>query len=356
MNHTFPAARVAVVVPCYRVERHIAGVVEGIPSFVSLIVVVDDACPNGSGAVVENSPDPRVVVIRHARNQGVGGAMLSGYRECLDRGADIIVKMDGDGQMDPACLPNLIAPLICAEADYTKGNRWHDVASLAKMPRIRRIGNLGLSFLAKLASGQWNVFDPCNGYTAIHARALRQLTLERIARDYFFEISVLVELGIAGAVVRDIPMAAIYGDETSSLRVGRILRSFPKRLASSFLRRVWGRHFIREFGAVGLFLVSGSFLTLSGSLVGIWAWADSLLSGVPATSGTVMLSALPFMTGFQLLLQALVMDISSQPQNRRLEPVQSSPLENAALTFAEEANVMRLFTDADDQERRKMAA
>lgn len=340
--------RVAVVLPCYRVERHVADVIQGIPDFVSLIVAVDDACPNGSGDVAEELGDPRVVVVRHAANQGVGGAMKTGYWEGLNRGAEIIVKMDGDGQMDPAYLPDLIAPLLTGEADYTKGNRWTHSADLASMPWIRRMGNLGLSFLTKLASGHWKIFDPCNGYTAIHARALSQLDLNRVARDYFFETSMLVELGIIGAAVRDVSMPAIYGDEKSSLRIGRILRTFPRRLAASCVRRIWSRHFVREFGPVGLFLTSGSLLAGWGTLFGAWAWIDSLISGVPATSGTVMLSALPFLMGFQLLLQALVMDITL-PAQRRLMDSAGGPSSRENLPALFEAESRSSSQDLSDE-------
>jgi dolichol-phosphate mannosyltransferase len=351
--------RAAVVIPCYRVERHIAEVIRGIPPFVSLIVAVDDACPNGTGDVIEGLGDPRVVVVRHARNQGVGGAMKTGYQECLRRGADIVVKMDGDGQMNPDRLPELIAPLLSGHADYTKGNRWTHSTSLRQMPVVRRVGNLGLSFLTKLASGHWKIFDPCNGYTAIHERALRQLPLDRLARDYFFEISVLVELGVIGAAVRDVPMAAIYGDEQSSLRIGRILRTFPRRLATSCLRRVWSRHFVREFGPVGLFLTSGGLLTCWGTLFGAWAWASSSLSGVPATSGTVMLSALPFLMGFQLLLQALVMDVTAQPQHGLVEWANSVPAAPSASVVAEQLNYSEneaAEVDAEITEPERLAA
>lgn len=319
-----PAApRVAVVIPCYRVERHVAEVIKGVPPLVTLIVAVDDACPNGSARAIEELCDARVVLIRHEKNQGVGGAMMTGYRECLRRGYDIVVKMDGDGQMDAARLAALIKPLACELADYTKGNRWTHSASLVRMPWVRRIGNLGLSFLTKLASGHWKIFDPCNGFTAIHARALRQLPLDHLARDYFFEISVLVELGILGARVADVATASRYGDETSSLRVGRILRTFPHRLASSLVRRIWVRHFVREFGPVGLFLLCGGASVTWSTAFGAWAWAHSWISGVPATSGTVMLAALPFLMGFQLLLQALVMDIT-MPASGLVEQVENS--------------------------------
>jgi glycosyltransferase involved in cell wall biosynthesis len=249
--------------------------------------------------------------------------MLTGYWECLNRGAEIVVKMDGDGQMDPRRLQPLLAPIVEGDADYAKGNRWHHGASLGQMPGLRRLGNLGLSFLAKLSSGYWRIFDPCNGYTAIQAGALRQIEMGRIARDYFFEISLLVELGIAGAAIRDVPMPAVYGEETSSLRIGRILRTFPHRLAKSLLRRIWRRHFVRELGPLGLFLVSGGMLLSWGTAFGAYAWMRSLISGIPATSGTVMLSAMPFLMGFQLLLQALMMDMadhSSRPLAGRGAP------------------------------------
>lgn len=304
------ASPIAVVIPCYRVARQVAGVIRDIPDFVSLIVAVDDACPEQSGEVARRVNDPRVVVVQHRQNQGVGGAMLTGYQVCLERGAEVIAKIDGDGQMDPACLGQLVEPLLRREADYAKGNRWHHSMSLTQMPALRRLGNLGLSFCAKLASGHWRAFDPCNGYTAIHADALRQIEVGRVAKDYFFEISMLVELGIAGATIYDVAIPAIYGEETSSLRIGRVLRTFPMRLMRALARRVWHRHFIREFGPTGLFLISGGLLVAWALLFGVGAWTRSLVTGVPATSGTVMIAAMPFLMGFQLLLQALVMDIT----------------------------------------------
>lgn len=324
-------AKVAVVIPCYRVEREIRAVIAGLPSFVSLIVCVNDASPDGTAAAVRAANDPRVVLVEHARNQGVGGAMVTGYRECLRRGADVVVKVDGDGQMDPAHLPALLRPLLDATADFTKGNRWHDAARLTAMPRLRRLGNLGLSFLTKLASGYWKIFDPCNGYTAVRAEVLEQVPLDHLARDYFFESSLLVELYVLRAVVRDVPMPARYGDERSSLRISRVLWSFPPRLLRGLVYRVWARHFVRDFSAVALFLSTGLALTLFGGLFGSWAWLQSYWEHQPATAGTVMLSALPFMVGFQLLLQAAVADMADQPDAPRTA---EAPLRLAAAAGA----------------------
>lgn len=306
--------RIAVVVPCYRVADHIESVVESMPALIDEIFLVDDASPDDLASVVERMSDPRVRFLRHAVNQGVGGAMLTGYQAACDAGSDIVVKMDGDGQMDPRHLPALIQPLIDGRADYSKGNRWVDEDSLTQMPPVRRWGNVGLSFASKLASGCWNVFDPCNGYTAIRSCVLPRLSHDHIARDYYFETSMLVELNIARAVVADVPIPALYGDEVSSLRIGRVLVSFPVNLVRSLRRRVWQRYVVRDFGAVSLFLLSGSTLALWGIGFGTFAWMRSLLTAVPATAGTVILSEMPLLMGFQLLLQAIVMDVNEKPE------------------------------------------
>ena len=239
--------------------------------------------------------------------------MRTGYQEALRLGADIVVKMDGDDQMDPVYLPALISPLERGTADYTKGNRWHDTHLLMTMPFVRRVGNLGLSFLTKAASGYWKVFDPCNGYTAIHAAALRQIPLTRLASDYFFESSLLVELNLVRAVVHDIPMPARYGDEQSSLRIGRTLLRFPAALARALLWRLWRRYFLDDFKAASAFLVMGVSLVLWGMSFGGYSWLSSSIRGVPSTAGTVMLSAMPLLMGFQLLLQVAVLDIADEP-------------------------------------------
>jgi len=303
-------AHVAVVVPCYRVADQVVRVIRGIPAWVRTIVCVDDQSPDDSAVRVQQLNDPRVLLLRHQQNRGVGGAVWTGYEECLRRHADIIVKMDGDNQMDPRYLPDLVEPLLCGEADYTKGNRWSEADQLRTMPAVRRLGNLALSFAIKVCSGYWRVFDPCNGYTAIRASVLRGVPRRHIARDYYFETSMLVQLNILGAVVRDVPIPARYGDEHSSLKVSRIVRRFPRALVRSFLQRVWQRHFVRDFGPCAMFLVSGLSLLAWSLLFGGWHWLHSVRTGTPATAGTVMLAALPFLLGFQLLLQAVVIEMS----------------------------------------------
>lgn len=307
--------RVAVVIPCYRVRAHILGVLAAVGPECAAIYVVDDGCPEGSGTLVEQSArDPRVRVIRHGRNRGVGAAVITGYRAAVADGANLIVKVDGDGQMDWAAMPRLIAPIVQGEADYTKGNRFYDLQHIARMPRARIVGNACLSFITKLSSGYWDIFDPTNGYTAIHAAVVERLPLERIAEGYFFESDMLHHLGVAGAVVRDVPIDARYGDEQSSLSLPRAIVRFSARHAINTVRRLFYNYFLRDFSAASVELVLGVLLLSFGVTFGASQWATFASRGVGAYSGTVMLAALPVILGTQLLLAFLGFDVSRVPR------------------------------------------
>ena len=178
---------IAVVIPCYKVTRHIEQVIAGIGDEVVSIYVIDDACPDGSGELVANNVnDERVKILFHSENQGVGGAVMTGYRAAIDDGADVIVKIDGDGQMDPTLILDFIDPIISGYADYTKGNRFYDLEVIRKMPLIRLFGNATLSLMAKLSTGYWDLFDPNNGYTAIHAQVASSLPFKKISQRFFF--------------------------------------------------------------------------------------------------------------------------------------------------------------------------
>jgi dolichol-phosphate mannosyltransferase len=314
-NPAMPEMQVAVVIPAYRAAAHIASVLRGIPEFVAWIVVVEDCSPDNTAAVVQEEArrDSRIRLPRHTENQGVGGAVLSGYAEAHRLGAEIVVKMDSDGQMDAAHLPALIAPLLRREADYAKGNRYLHSRQLRSMPLLRRVGNLGLSFLTKLASGYWNIFDPTNGYTAIHASLIPLLDQEGIGRRYFFESSMLLELSLLRAVVRDVHIPARYGDETSNLSIAKALRQFPAALARGFCRRMWIQYFVRDFSIASLYAIAGLGLLLSGGVFGAIHWCSSAQQGIATPTGTVMLAALPVLLGIQLLLQAVSLDIQNQP-------------------------------------------
>jgi glycosyltransferase involved in cell wall biosynthesis len=245
----------------------------------------------------------------------VGGAVVTGYAAALAEGADIVVKVDGDGQMDPAFIPVLVRTIVAGQADYTKGNRFYDFESLRSMPRVRLFGNAVLSLVNKVASGYWDVMDPTNGYTAIHRAALAALPLDKLDRGYFFESDMLFRLYTIRAVVRDIPMEARYGDENSSLRVGRVAAVFPAKYLGAAIKRLFYAYFLRDFNAGTMQLVLGLLIGGAGTVFGVAKWLESVTTGVPATSGSVMLAALPVLVGIQLLLAALHYDIVNIPRD-----------------------------------------
>jgi len=309
-----PGMKVAVVVPCYRERLHILDVLTKIGPHVSAIFVVDDACPDQTGDFVEqNCTDPRVHVTRHATNLGVGGATLTGYRLALDAGYDIVVKLDGDDQMNPDQIPRLIAPIISGRADYTKGNRFHRADAVSAMPWTRIAGNIMLSLLSKLSSGYWNVFDPTNGYTAIHSAAAKNLPVNNISKGYFFESELLFRLGMMRAVVEDVPMTARYGAETSGINIPKIIPEFMAKHYINTCKRIYVNYFLRDPGVATLQLVFGKVLLLFGIIFGGWNWYGSVQTGVNASAGTVVLAALPIIIGVQLLFSFFGQDLKNVP-------------------------------------------
>lgn len=309
------AARIAVVIPSYRVTRQVLPLLERIGPEVEAIYCIDDACPDGSGALIEGqSVDPRVRVLHHAVNQGVGGAVMTGYRQAAADGAEIIIKLDGDGQMDPALIPRFAAPIARGEADYTKGNRFYDLEGVQQMPKLRLVGNAALSFMAKFSTGYWDIFDPTNGYTAIAAPVVRALPLEKISKRYFFETDMLFRLNALRAVTLDIPMRAVYGDETSGLKVSRILGEFAWKHGRNVFKRVFYNYLLRDMPAATLQLIVGMGLLAFGGSFGAAHWVRSLSTGIAATTGTVMVATLCVLVGLQLVLAFLAFDIGNVPR------------------------------------------
>jgi dolichol-phosphate mannosyltransferase len=307
---------IAVVIPSFRVRSAIGTVLADIPPCVDAVYVVDDCCPEHTGDfVAAQNRDPRVSVLRMEQNAGVGGATIRGFEQAFADGATIAVKVDGDGQMRQEYLPALIAPLLAGRADFTKGNRFFDLAELRQMPAIRRFGNIGLSVLTKFASGYWQVTDPTNGFIAIHRQAFAHLSPQLIDRRFFFETSILVHLNIIGATVLDVPIPARYGTESSNLSVGRCLVEFPLKLGRHLLRRIVLRYFFFDVNAASVFLLLGALTFAFGFGFGALRWYQSYVTGVPQSSGTVGLALLPLVLGSQLLLQAVLIDIIATPRS-----------------------------------------
>ena len=321
------SVKIAVVIPCYRVTRHVLSVLDGIGPEVAAIYCIDDGCPDESGSLIEAScSDPRVKVIRHAKNLGVGGAVMTGYRAAIQNGCDVIVKIDGDGQMNPALLPVFVSPIVRGDADYTKGNRFYDLREIKRMPIVRRLGNLALSFMAKASTGYWDLFDPNNGYTAINAKVAAWLPFESISERYFFETDMLFRLNTLRAVVLDVPMHAHYADESSNLRVSRIFGEFLGKHFRNLFKRLLYNYFLRDLSIASIEIVACSILIPIGLVMGGLGWYHSVSTGIPAAVGTVMIPTLSIILGIQLLLSFLSYDISSVPRNtlsRRLDAAMS---------------------------------
>lgn len=317
--------KIAAVVPVYRETRHIEGVLARFGPEVARIYVVDDACPDATGKLVqERCRDPRVRVLFHAVNQGVGAATITGYREALADDAEVLVKVDGDGQMDPALILRLVGPILRGEADYVKGNRFHNLEGLRSMPTARLLGNAALSFVTKISTGYWNVFDPTNGFTAIHAAVLRELPLERVSPRFFFESDLLFRLNTLQAVVLDVPMRAVYASEDSTLSLSRVALEFPFEHARNAIRRIFYNYYLRNFNVASLQVLFGIVFVLFGVVFGATHWWHSLRTAEAATTGTVMLAALPTLVGVQLLLAFVSYDMSSVP-TRPIHPRLAAP-------------------------------
>jgi len=309
------SCKIAVVVPCYRVKGQILEVLQGIGQEVSKIYVVDDSCPDESGKFArENSKDKRLVFIFHEQNQGVGGAVISGYKAAYADGADVVVKVDGDGQMDPRLISAIAKPVIEGHADYSKGDRFDSLENLIGMPKLRIFGNAVLSLWAKLSTGYWSMTDPTNGFTAIHRRALEAMNLDKIRRSYFFESDILFRLNIANCVVADVPMVAVYGDEISNMSILKVLFEFPWRHSVNLWKRVFYRYYLREWNVGSFELPLGVFLLIFGTWFGFTSYLSAAAAGLATTAGQVTGSAVALILGVQLLLSFLSYDVQSEPR------------------------------------------
>lgn len=249
-------------------------------------------------------------MIFHKKNQGVGGATISGLKRALSLGADYVVKIDGDGQMDASRMEDILKKLDDGY-DYAKGNRFRHFSSLRKMPKIRLFGNSALSFLVKAVSGYWNIMDPTNGYLGISSKALKEIELSSIAKDYFFETDMLINLNIIGATVTDVPIPARYGDEKSSLSISKTLKTFPSRLIKGLFRRIFIKYYIYDFNMFSVYFATGLPLFLFGITWGGFHWVDSIITNSSKPTGTIMVATLCTIMGFQLLLQAINIDMGS---------------------------------------------
>jgi dolichol-phosphate mannosyltransferase len=304
--------RIFCVIPAYRARTTILTVVSQALAFADGVIVVDDGCPERSGTVVRNaySADTRVHVLMREANGGVGAAVKTGIAFCIEQEADVVVKIDADAQMDCAFIP-VIRQLFTDDLSLVcvKGNRFFDASVLQFMPKSRLFGNAVLSLMAKFASGYWNVIDPTNGYLAFNLHLLRLLPWQSFADSYFFELSVLCELGLRRLPLLELEMPTIYNSAPSSLSISRVMLEFPPRLLRRVIRRVTLQYFVFDINLGSLYLTIGTLLLLFGLIFGGYEWIESSVTHIPRQLGTIMVAALTFLIGFQLFLNALMHDV-----------------------------------------------
>jgi glycosyltransferase involved in cell wall biosynthesis len=303
---------VSISVPAHNEEALIQKVITTMPDFVDHIVIVDDLSDDATSDKARAIGDPRVQVIRHEVNKGVGGSIMTAHRKGLELGADLFVVMAGDAQMDPDYLPSLLDPLIDDDFGFSKANRFFSMDSFRGMPGYRVCGNVVLSFMTKLASGYWNLFDPQNGYTALTRGALERLDLDRIAETYEFENDLLINLNILDVRAVDVPIPAMYGEEVSGIKLGRVIPRISRLLFRGFWKRLLWKYVFRSFSPIALFFFAGMALVGWGVLFGLWVLWHTI-GPATASTGTVILSVVPFIIGVQLLLNALTLDIQQSP-------------------------------------------
>jgi glycosyltransferase involved in cell wall biosynthesis len=308
--------RVAVVVPAHDEELLVAETLRGIPAFVDRIVVVDDASSDETAARARGVGDPRVEVITHERNAGVGAAIVTGYKRALVEAIDVTCVMAADNQMDPAELLDFVLPVARGEVDYAKANRLFSGEAWEVIPRYRYLGNAVLSLLTKIASGYWHVADSQAGYTAVSLEALRRLDLDRIYRRYGFPNDMLVHLNVVNARVRDVPSRPIYGvGERSGIRVRRVVPRISWLLFKGFWWRLAQKYVIRDFHPLVFFYVLGAAMTLVGVALGAVVTVLRLF-GNEITTPTIVLVALLLISGTQFTLFAMWFDQESNKDLR----------------------------------------
>jgi glycosyltransferase involved in cell wall biosynthesis len=303
--------QVAVVVPARDEEALLPETLAGIPRFVDRVYVVDDGSEDGTVATAEGAGDERVSVLRHERSNGVGAAIVTGYKQALADGVDVTAVMAADNQMDPADLETLAGAVARGEVDYAKANRLFTGQAWDLIPRSRYLGNAVLSLLTKIASGYWHVADSQSGYTAIGRSTLGLLDLDRVYRRYGFPNDMLVHLNVVNARVRDFPSRPIYGvGERSGIRYRSVVPRISWLLLKGFWWRLREKYVIRDFHPLVFFYALGALMTVAGLLLGIVETVLRLM-GNELPIATIVLVALLLISGTQFTLFAMWFDMES---------------------------------------------
>lgn len=302
---------IAVIVPAYNEEKLIGKVLETVPTFIDHIVVVDDASSDRTGEVVRThqQEDSRIIYLCHTKNEGVGGAIVTGYKWARDNEISISVVMAGDAQMDPKDLPKLLDPVVDGEVDYSKGNRLFTGRAWRVIPKTRYLGNAVLSFLTKIASGYWHVADSQSGYGAVSLEVLKTIDLDSIYKRYGMPNDFLVKLNVYHFRVRDVPVNPIYGiGERSGIKIYKVVFTLSSLLLKLFIWRLKEKYIIRDFHPLVLFYLMGFVLTPIGFIFGCYLLIYRLFIG-PVAATSALFAAFFAISGLQSLFFAMWFDM-----------------------------------------------
>lgn len=306
--------KVAVILPCYNEEKMITRTITTLPDFIDDIIAVDDKSKDETLAVITKlaKKDSRVHPIHHEKNTGIGGAYITGFNWALEHDSDLVFTMAGDAQCNQDYMPYMIDSLIDGDMDYVKANRFVHLEELRSMPRFRRIGNTFITILTKFSTGYYSVFDSQNGYGVFKRKTLLDLPFEYIGRRYDYENTLLIALSIMNARIKDESVPAIYGDEKSTIPVFMTSMRALRVVWRGFWKRIYYKYVLVNFHPIALFLMLGLILGAIGVGFGIFMLVDRIISGASPSTGTVMLSVVPVILGFQLLLTAITMDMNNE--------------------------------------------
>ena len=311
----FRDLKVTVVVPCYNEEKMVGMTVATMPDIVDTIITVNDGSTDDTLNVLHRlaTEDPRVIVLDNDRNHGIGYSLVNGFKHALaTTDSDIIGVLAGDAQCDPTYIAPMLEELDDEKLDYVKANRFFHRDALKAMPRYRQLGNIFISLLTKFSTGYYSISDTQNGYGFFTRRIMEKMDFFYIGERYDYENTMLIALSIAGARIKDVPVPAIYGDETSTIKVLPTSLRALRAVWVGFWRRLYRKYILLSFHPVALFLLSGLFLALIGFVFGVVLIVNRVVNGVSPSSGTVMLVVLPLIVGFQLLMTSILMDMNNE--------------------------------------------
>tara|TARA_Y100000589_G_C27127755_1_gene619276 strand:- start:491 stop:1441 length:951 start_codon:yes stop_codon:yes gene_type:complete len=311
--------KICTIIPCYKTPKKVIDIVRQCLEYSHLVICIDDYCPFNSGDQIEkNIKSEKLVIIRHLRNKGVGGAMKTGINFALGKNVDILVKIDSDGQMAPNLIPKLIKPIIEGKAEVTKGNRFRNPSVLIKMPKLRLIGNIGLGFLTKLSTGYWELFDPTNGFLAIKKNILLNMSVNKLDNRYFFETDFLFRCSLNEIVIEEFPMQTTYKDELSNMYPLAELPIFLIKHLKIFLKRVFYHYFILDFNPGSISLIISLIFGLSAFLLATTNYVSAYISGDETPYGIQTLFLVLSIISTQFLINFIFYDASQKPMFRKL--------------------------------------